>query len=328
MTQLVYLLKAGRLGNQMIRFAHFIAWNIEHENKVQLVNVNFWEYAGLFKYWANNKVCIYPKNKNIFWRCIRVVYDLNIFGKRSHRFIRYFHYLIHRLAKILPFTQSISTDCVTRFSDVYLGPITLEDGELYQKVCKKPLTFLGGWNIQGWDLLKKHQAKVREYFVPTPEIEDKVSQFIQDSREGYDLLIGILVRQDDYRNWKGGVYFFETERYVEWMEEIKNIFSDKKVKFVVASDEEQNPEKFKDLNYDFSTGEKVGKGHYFENIIALSKCDFIASVPSTFSSIAGFLGNVPIIPLVDKNKKILKEDIMNNHIFDVIHHDHFSVSVK
>ena len=104
--------------------------------------------------------------------------------------------------------------------------------------------------------------------------------------------------------------------------------SRKKVRFIVASDEEQNPEDYQSFNYTFATGEKVGSGHYFENILELSRCDYIASVPSTFTAIAGFLGNTPILPLTDAKVALSLDHLMYDHIFDAIRHPDFSVSVK
>lgn len=101
-----------------------------------------------------------------------------------------------------------------------------------------------------------------------------------------------------------------------------------KVCFVIASDDVQNMDEFKNHDVYFSTGSKSMGGHFAESLAELSLCDLIVSPPSTFGVLASFLGNVPLLPLYDKNQHFNEYNIIRNSIFDAIQHEHLSRSVK
>jgi len=42
------------------------------------------------------------------------------------------------------------------------------------------------------------------------------TEFIAGLRTWHDLVIGVQIRQSDYRTWHQGRYYFPTDRYVAW----------------------------------------------------------------------------------------------------------------
>jgi hypothetical protein len=160
------------------------------------------------------------------------------------------------------------------------------------------------------------------------EYGQNAAAFIYTLRQEYQILIGVLIRQDDYRTWAEGKYFFETKQYVEWMRQVQDLFPGKKVGFVIASDEEQRREEFQPLPVHFSTGAKLGNAPFIESFAELAASDYIVTAPSTFGIWAAFLGNKPIIPVYQKGQVIEQKDILYRHLFDSIVHPHMSQSIK
>ena len=109
---------------------------------------------------------------------------------------------------------------------------------------------------------------------------------------------------------------------------VQGVFSNKNCSFLVVSDEKQLTQNFLGLNVSFGTGSATGPGHYIENLVELSFCDLILSPPSTFSVVAAYLGNVPILPITGDETDLAETNILHDNIFSARLDPHFSSSVK
>ena len=58
--QVIYTHGGGRLGNQVLRFAHWMAWALEHAGEVEVLNFAFWPYARDFETWRAHPGCVFP----------------------------------------------------------------------------------------------------------------------------------------------------------------------------------------------------------------------------------------------------------------------------
>jgi hypothetical protein len=119
-----------------------------------------------------------------------------------------------------------------------------------------------------------------------------------------DLVVGVHIRQDDYRHWKNGIYFYETERYAQWMMELTARNPDKKIVFLVCASNS--------LDESLFTGLSVVKGPGFPagDLHALSLCDKIIGPPSTFSGWASYHGAVPLCVLRDASISVAPENFV------------------
>ena len=305
----------GRLSNQLINFGHLIAWVEENADSVNLINMAFWKYAGLFRGAELNALCYYPNsvNSDVFWRF------LDLTGKALRRNYYNSADLFMFMLKCVFHAQEIELS--------YKDHINLGNVEFDEKIMNSRVTLLSGWGPRNWEFFRKHQQTIREFFYPRQDIQRTVSSFIQAIRSQYDILIGVLIRQDDYRHWANGKYFFETDVYVNWMENMLDMFPSQRVGFIIASDEKQDERKFRGINYHMATGAKTGEGHYLENLVELSRCDLVISPPSTFGAWAAFMGAKPLLPLLEQNQRLTTNMILSEHIFDARKHPGFSASL-
>ena len=125
------------------------------------------------------------------------------------------------------------------------------------------------------------------------------------------MLVGVLIRQQDYRVWVGGRYFFPSPQYRDWMVQAAKVFGPDCC-LVVATDEHQSPDLLHGLDAAWCTGAMAQKGHFVESMAELSLCDVIVSPPSTFAGWAAFLGRVPQLPLTRAGQILRREDLTDD----------------
>lgn len=323
----VYMLSGGRLGNQLLRFLHLIAWSKQNNNICRILNINFWQYANLFSVWKHNPLCQYPVDAFPF-QLLNSFPKLFLSNSISHGRIRQLHHFAHRVADRFPGIQSISSERIVDGRDEVIQVINLDDPHLTGRLSNHPITLLGGWRMEAWNALSVHQEFVRSLFHFREDHLATALKVLAPIRQRKTMIIGVLLRQDDYRSWRGGKYYFDTPTYAKFLTDSLSVFSDKSVEFLVVSDEKQDKASFQGLDVTLGSGYAVGNGHFMENLVELSLCDLIISPPSTFAGLAAFLGDVPLLPLCSVNQLPDKRDILEKNIFDARHHMHFSTAIK
>ena len=79
------------------------------------------------------------------------------------------------------------------------------------------------------------------------------------------------------------------------MKQVETVFSGKKTKFLICSDEEQDTQIFTSAKIEFC----FRSGHMIENLYSLAECDYIVSPPSTYGMWASFYGKTPLYTIND-----------------------------
>jgi hypothetical protein len=318
----VYTHGGGRLGNQLIRFAHWIAWTREHANEVEVLNFAFWPYAALFATWSESPACISPVRPTRVGRLAQV---LNRLPPRLRTRLQAGYRVargVHRLGTRIPGWQAIELD------DKAGESIDLDDPCFLEKVRPYAVSTCAGWKISTWRLVEAYEPELRELFRPATPWMERGRQFIETLRLRHDCAIGVLIRQTDYRQWWNGRFYYSTEDYARWMQQLLDLGLYGNTAIVIASDERQNPEAFSGLPCYFAPGAVNEGGHWFDSFVALSRCDLIVSPPSTFSAAAAFVGNVPLLPLTDSRQALRAHEILPRALIQAARHPVFSLAVK
>ena len=319
--QVIYTHGGGRLGNQVLRFAHWIAWAMEHAGEVEVLNFAFWPYANGFAAWREHPGCVFPlrdgRADTLAQRWQRAARGpLGVLEKKS-RLPR----LVQAAGHVWPGWQAVDLDIVRE------GKLAL-DAAFLARVRQQRVTTCCGWEIANWPLVEKHEAPVREWFRPAAQFAAPSTQFVAQLRRDHDLVIGVFIRQSDYREWHAGRFFFPAAQYAIWMRQLLALHPGRRVAFVVASEWWHEPGLFSDLPVYFASGSANAGGHELCSWIELSLCDFIVSPPSTFSATAAFLGQVPLWPVAAWNQTMALDQIFSGGIIGAAKHPVFSLAVK
>ncbi len=319
---IVYTGGGGRLGNQLIRFAHWIAWiRAQQTGTMEIINLAFWPFARYFATWSENPTCIFPPRR----------FDAaDLVAKASNRMPSWLRIrtewrwqsVVLKAGTWLPNWQSIALD------DEAGEAIDLDSPAFAERIHRSRITTCRGWKIASWRLVAEQQKELSRLFVPTTPHLKQATDFLAPIRERHDIVAGLLIRQSDYRHWYDGAFYFSQSDYQWWIRQLLEIYADRRVAVIIASDERQDASVFAQPPCYFATGSVNKGGHWFESFVQLSMCDFILSPPSTFSAVAAFTGNIPLWPLMQRGQMLDPNQLVMEGLAGAAKHPVFAKSVK
>ncbi len=278
--------KYGQLGNRLFVFAHVIACALEHGLKV--ANPSFDEYADLFETTRRDLFCRHPARASL----------LNGRGPRARLYAFVWH-LANSLAHRKPDGRFWR---VIRIGEEEV--FDLSAPEFVAAARSKPLVFLQGWQFRDQGSLNRHAAAIREFFRPAGELAAEVEAHLGAARAGCDVLVGVHIRQGDYKEFMGGRYFYETREYAGLMRGVERLFEGRRVRFLVCSNAAHDREVFDGLDFAF------GPGHLLKDMYALAGCDLILGPPSTYTLWASSCGKSPLYHVEDPARAVTREDFV------------------
>lgn len=273
---LIISLKSGQLGNRLEFFARIIAY--AKENSTTVINPAFHEYAPFFEHTSQSLLCKYPPEKS----------------PATYAWLRKLIYLGHLCAA--------RTIDALKANNRWFGSMSLAWGEKANLTEKKPpnslFVWLHGWKFRVGNLADKHQDEIRTYFALKKCYANNVENHFAFISQGYDLVIGIHIRQGDYEHFQEGKFYYSSEEYNLFIQQILSLFAHKSVRFLICSNVVQSKETFKSASVSFGTG------HIVEDLYLLSCCDYLFGPPSTYTKWASFYGKVPLCMIEDKSQRL------------------------
>ena len=239
-------------------------------------NPSFDEYAELFETTKNDLLCCFP-SKRFFPKWI--------INPKLRRLLYKLISLLARIIKKLDVWKKIARVVTVSDRNLFL----LDDNPMAIDIFRKSMViFVSGLQFRDITNIAKHEDKIRNYFKPAMKFEQAIDILIKSIRQNCDVLVGVHIRRGDYANHLGGKYWFELKDYIRIIDKLKALFPDKRVGFLISSNENLDRELFKGANCTFGTG------HFLEDMYSLARCDYIVGPPSTYSLWASFHGNVPL----------------------------------
>jgi Glycosyl transferase family 11 len=279
--------KAGRLGNRLFLSAYFMANALARGYR--LMNPALGEYAPLFEGSSRDPWCRFPDRSSGL--------DSEVAAQCRDLCTGFLMPLI----RFLPAGRLLD---IRTTHDAFDSVYDLNGDDFRRFLNRGGMTFVKGWKFRDdRNLVSSHRA-IAEYFTPVGQIRMKAEERLGMARSYGDVVIGVHIRQGDYRDWKGGVHYFETEQYAHWMREAATHYQGRKVSFLICSSDPVDNCKFGDLAVTAGPGEAVADLH------ALSLCDAIMGPPSTFSTWASYHGRKPLCMLQHHRQVVRAEDFL------------------
>ncbi len=319
--RVIYTHGGGRFGNQVIRLLHWIAWARAHAPAVEVLNIAFWPYVHYFAFWREHPGCVFPVRSGLEdWLARRCAVIPRL--RRALEGRNRLQLGVQSAGHWLPGWQAIDLDIEVGES------LDLDDPAFFARVSRHRVTTCCGWKIASWRLVAEQASELRALLQPAPELARLAADFMVGIRQAHDAVIGLFIRQSDYREWEEGRFYFSSAQYVVWIRQLVDLHPGKRVAIVIASEVRQDPALFEGLPCYFASGTLNAGGHWFESWLELSLCDIIVTPPSTFSATASFLGGVPLWPVLEPQQTLSFEQCIKESLVGAARHPVYSRSVK
>ena len=282
--------KGARLANQLWNFISVYAYCLEKGYECK--NYSFFE----------------DKKQESKPNSIRTYY--NLFDMPSSRMIRFLLWLHVYLSKISQkprlyyrYVEYIKRTCPGHIiyspgPEVFnLPPTGNNDKQQMTRLLEEENNtskkiYLDGWLFRNPVGIEKYRKEIIEYFKPTHTIIEHVRDLIAPLQKKYKKLVGVHIRQGDYKKlFANGKYYFNEEEVRQILDGYLVFTNSKKkdVIFLICSDEKTDTSYFLGLNY------IVAKGNEAEDLFTLASCDIIIGSRSTYGPWAALYGNIPFI---------------------------------
>lgn len=288
---LIFSNKCGRLANRIFAFAHVIA--VARSNNLKVINLSFDEYAEFFMGTADDILCRYPRQKTIV----------------TSRRIRSFLFLVNKAVLLIlrrvqfkdSLLHSIVLADLSEYSFKEKRFYNLNHKSFIEIANKKPVVFLFGRFFRDYDNMTINQDAIRKFFEPIEKIRRDIDLFFLKAKRDADIMVGVHIRGEDYREFVDGKYYYTQRQYAEKMKEVELAFQSIKLRFIICSNDQVDLRTFQGLDA------VTGLGDPIEDLYTLAKCDYILGAPSTYSMWASFYGDKPLCQLWDLELKISRE---------------------
>ena len=284
----------GELANQLWNYVSIYSYGLEIGIGTKVRNPSFFEYHHYFNFLTH---------ENFFTRFLSFWFR-NSAGRRNDLRNRLWRNIYFIYAKVIKTLIRFSTEKILLSSEnnnsqaIYLPPTSLVN-----LLENKETGYFVGWLFRNPVGINKFKNELTQSFSPNEKIKNKVDEIIKPLRLKYHKIVGIHIRQSDYKEFKGGIYFIDQKRIKEIIEEYikQNTIDRNQILFIITSDGKIEKEIFDDLNI------YISKENAVTDLFILSKTDTIIGSDSSFGAFASWYGNIPHI-------------IMTNHPVDWIYY--------
>lgn len=243
---------------------------------------NILQYAHIYS-WA--------RENNMNAASMRFAYKYRYFSlcnQKRHTPITYLY------AKFMLKLRLIDYRCIDKREDM--------TKEFIDRLKQNKDIVLDGWECRFPDLFIKYKEDIKSKFAIKDKYIRKIKPYIAERKEEHDISLGLHIRRGDYATWSNGALYFEDEVYIRWIKEFTALFPDKRiVVFICTNDKKLDINKYRKetgIDIEFTNGNEI------EDLYALSACDYIMGVKSTFSLVASMYNDLPIYWSYDKNETI------------------------
>jgi hypothetical protein len=246
----------GRLGNRLQTAAYALAFSEEFNVKVKLL-------------------------------CLRGYEDLINETRtkglgRIRRWIEYAIYSLIASSGHLRKMLSCTIICSTKEN-----PVILSSGRISGLILSSRISIIRGYYVYTHpSILVRHAERIRKRLALV--VEQREFTFISDTRtKENSLIVGVHIRRGDYREYRGGEYFFPISMYENLARSLTINSPGRRFVFLLCSDEHIGDDAFSGMNWIRGPGTTLGDFH------ALSLCDLVIGPVSTFNRLSAFLGGIP-----------------------------------
>ena len=174
--------------------------------------------------------------------------------------------------------------------------------------------FIDAWkHSEDVSYIQNHKQEIKKLFQPNESVIQKISHAF-----GFfdGLTIGVHIRRGDYKEYLSGRYYLSVEKWAKYIKCLSSQSTNKDVRFLICSNEDGIDKELLKL-VPTANIFSIQNTNGITDLYALSKCDYIIGVPSSYSQWASFIGETPLF-LITNEKMPLLEDFHK-----IVYFNHF-----
>jgi hypothetical protein len=257
----------GQLGNILFRLANALGFAIEHGYRVEDYTLAFCNY--------------HDGSSNI-----RFFEDYHPF--QFFEFPRPNFPLCNRIKWKLKDRLNKRIECIENFDPTF-DLQKLDTNKSYE---------LKGFHFSSGELAFKHRTQICDIlrFINTEVLP--IENLINEAKKRYDVLLGVHIRQNDYKTYYDGKFYLTPNQYLQSVEHFKSLYlPSQRIGVVICSDDREALQKIQKEHPDYF----YPKGTIAQDIYALSKCNYIIGPKATtMNTWASFTGETMLLQIEKK----------------------------
>jgi hypothetical protein len=154
---------------------------------------------------------------------------------------------------------------------------------------------LKGFHFSSGELAFKHRSQICDILRFRNSEVLPIENLINEAKKRYDILLGVHIRQKDYKSFYDGKFYLAPDQYLQSVEHFKSMqLPSQKIGVVICSDDRDALQKLQDKHPDYL----YPKGNIVQDMYALSNCDYIIGPKATtMSTWASFIGESMLLQI-------------------------------
>ena len=157
---------------------------------------------------------------------------------------------------------------------------------------------LKGFHFSSGELACKHRSQICDILRFKESDVIAIENSINETKKKYDILLGVHIRQNDYKTFYNGKFYLTPDQYLHAVERFKALHRpSRRIGVVICSDDRESIQKIQKGQPDYL----YPKGNIAQDMYALSRCDYIIGPKATtMSTWAAFIGESMLLQ-IDKS---------------------------
>ena len=158
---------------------------------------------------------------------------------------------------------------------------------------------VSGWFCRWYDLFLKYRSEICDLFTIDERYTAAVAERMkQCEAESYieKIRLGVHIRRGDYKEWGGGIYYYDDAKYASYINTFARMMNGKTVYvYLSTNDCELSAESIKSYITEHNVRIILMRGNAVEDLYMLSECDYVMGPPSTYSLVAVMYRDIPLL---------------------------------
>jgi hypothetical protein len=160
---------------------------------------------------------------------------------------------------------------------------------------------LKGFHFSAKDLVAKHKEKICQILDFSRSVKEPIDQLFKEVRKKYSLILGVHIRENDFKDFYEGKYFVPLKHYMRFIDQIKKLKYEESLGVLICSDSSKILKQVEQRYPDYI----LPKGSVAEDMYALSQCNYILGPQATsMSAWAAYLGNTKLAQINSSTEAI------------------------